>query len=162
MKIVFNLIDWPNTESFKASGLQDENWHTEYDARSNYHCAVVNWMAPTWYIELASLFEQIYEGREYEQFIPELRNDISRCGMVEKFIVSIAGEHRDDYINARIGKCNDDIIEGTMLTPVKKSREAVAYARDQLVDSARPLNNHISLRPAPRARALLANQTQKC
>lgn len=137
VKIVFNLIDWPNTESFKASGLQDENWHTEYDTRSDYRCAVVNWMAPTWYIELASLFELIYEGREYEEFIPELRNDSFRCSMVEKFIVSIAGEHRDDYINARI-TMYDDIIKHNAYT-LQKSHEAVAHARNLLVGLRTPL-----------------------
>ena len=130
VKIIFNTVEWPATESFKAYGLQEENWHTEYD--SNYRCAVVNWLAPTWYIELASLFELIYEGREYEEFVPELRNDIFRCSMVEKFIVSIAGEHREDYINARI-KMYDDIIKHKAYT-LQKNFEAVAYARSTLIE----------------------------
>ena len=146
VKIIFNTVEWPATESFKAYGLKEENWHTEYDG--NYRCAVINWLAPTWYIDLASLFELIYEGHEYQELIPELEDDIFRCGVVEKFIVGIAGEHREDYINARI-KMYDDIIEHKAYT-LQKNFEAVAYARSTLIELRNTWSSWISKKSTAR------------
>ena len=136
VKIVFNLIDWEGTEKFQLSGLKEANWYTEYDEEERYRCAVVNWMAPTWYIELASLFEMIYTGHEYQELIPGLRNDMYRCCTVEKFILGIAGDRLDDYIDARI-RMYDDIIKNEAYT-LQKNYEAITHARNYLVGLKTP------------------------
>ena len=106
VEIRFNLRDWANDEYAKYYNIKHTKWLTHYDPIAN--CTLVDFFAPTWYIELACIFKEIYLLGMYEELVPGLiEDDEFRFEQVERFIISIAGEHREDYIRARHAMYND-------------------------------------------------------
>ena len=104
-KIRFRVKDWKSSLVMEQLQIKDPTWLVQYDKHRN--CATVDKDAPTWYIELATLHEMICVGGLYEDIVNKaLRNGIEegihRCESVERFILKIAGIHRQDYIEARI------------------------------------------------------------
>ena len=115
--IRFQYTDWSSSkkredsEECKVRGTEEKMWYTSCDNNGSYHYAVVSQLAPMWYIELASLFEMINNCNEYQNLIPGLCNDSFRRKRIEEFIVdNAAGEHRKDYIDARLSMYDDMII----------------------------------------------------
>lgn len=100
LEIRFNIADWDTMDSYKCLGLKESMWFTQYDRKHNH--AIVDMLAPMWYIELASINEQIFGCHEYEDYVPNLREGEYRASNVEAFVASIAGKHRKDYVEKRL------------------------------------------------------------
>lgn len=106
IEIRFNLRDWANDEHAQYYGIKQTQWFTHYEPSEN--CTLVDFYASTWYIELACIFKQIYLLGEYKELIPDLSEDgDERRAQVERFIISIAGPHREEYIRARHAMYNE-------------------------------------------------------
>jgi len=103
--VQFATRDWASMEAVKLLGLEHPQWLVAYDKEQG--CALIDWMAPLWYMELASLHEMICVGGCYQDLVPDLDDSDHHCEAVELFILSIAGEHREEYIRARHAMFND-------------------------------------------------------
>lgn len=105
MVIRYRLRSWRNTLVIKQLNIENPIWLIGYSRKDNTATADTN--APTWYIDLAVLHEMICCGNCYTDAINRLTDfniadDQHRCAETERFILSIAGQHRAAYIKARI------------------------------------------------------------
>ncbi len=105
MVIRYRLRSWRNTLVIKQLNIENPIWLIGFSRKDNTATADTN--APTWYIDLAVLHEMICCGNCYTDVINRLTDfniadDQHRCAETERFILSIAGQHRAAYIKARI------------------------------------------------------------
>lgn len=103
--IRYRIKDWKSSIVMEQLGIKDPTWLMQYDKHCN--CATVDKDAPNWYIKLATLHEMICVGHLYGDIVSEImQEDIQEgahhCESVERFILKIADEHRQEYIEARI------------------------------------------------------------
>ncbi|MBO4855352.1 hypothetical protein J5500_03040 [Candidatus Saccharibacteria bacterium] len=99
LEVRFETRNWGSDVAVKQLGLKHTKWLVAYSEKGKF--ALVDTLAPTWYINLAALHEMICMGDYYQDLIPGLDDSDHRCEAVERFILSITGEHRADYIRAR-------------------------------------------------------------
>lgn len=98
--IKYHPCDWTKSPFVKERNLASiSKWIVNYDMMNKY--TYVSKDAPSWYVDLACLHEEICIGGRYDDIL-DLPPGDSRCRGVEEFILSIAGEHREEYIRARI------------------------------------------------------------
>lgn len=149
--IRFQYTDWSSSKQCKVRGAEEKMWYTSCENNGSYHYAVVSQLAPMWYIELASLFEMINNCNEYQDLIPNLRDDIFRLSTIEEFIIDNADEqYRIDYINARIAMYSDIIANKSYS---EEDREAIICAHNLLTGLLATLK-WANTMPAPNARAI--------
>lgn len=99
LEVRFETCNWGDDVAVKQLGLEHTKWLVAYSEKGKF--AFVDTFAPEWYINLAALHEMICMGDYYQDLVPGLDDSDHRCEAVERFILSIAGEHREDYIRAR-------------------------------------------------------------
>ena len=100
VQIKYRPRDWMKLPFVRERNLTGiTKWLVSYDSMGKF--TYVSEDAPSWYVDLACLHEEICIGGRCEDalFFP---SDDSRCKSVEEFILGIAGEHREEYIRARI------------------------------------------------------------
>ena len=100
VKVRYTLIDWARLQVFQLLGLEHPIWFTQYDVHKQ--AALIDINAPSWYTDLAALGEHLYADPDFVDLTSEIRNDVRRYADVERYIVSIAGDKRDDYVEARL------------------------------------------------------------
>ncbi len=100
MQIKYRPRDWTKSQLVRECNLTDiAKWLVFYDFMDKF--TYVSEDAPSWYVDLACLHEEICIGGRYDDILKLPSSDFRRKG-VEEFILSIAGEHREEYIRARI------------------------------------------------------------
>ena len=100
IQIKYHPCDWTESPFVKERNLTSiSRWIVNYDMMNK--CTYVSKDAPSWYVDLACLYEEICIGGLYDEILNLPPGD-SRCRRVEEFILCIAGEHREEYIRARI------------------------------------------------------------
>ena len=123
IKIQYTLLSWNGMAAFRRTGMKSSTWYTEYNRYKK--CAIIDNRAPKWYAELMAINEMLYGG-ELDHLIPDLRAGCYRCHDIEAFVADLAGEHRDEYIMARLAIYNE-LAENNAFT--QRSHDEVMFAR---------------------------------
>ncbi len=98
--IKYHPCDWMKLPFVRERNLTGiAKWLVSYDFMDKF--TYVSKDAPSWYVDLACLHEEICISGQYDDILNLPSGDFRRKG-VEEFILSIAGEHRGEYIRARI------------------------------------------------------------
>ena len=100
-------------------------------------CTYVSKDAPSWYVDLVCLHEEICIGGRYDDILDLPSGDFRRKG-VEEFILSIAGEHREEYIRARIDMY-EQLLEKKGYAPGMDARMRYALAMLKTMQRWQPL-----------------------
>lgn len=100
VRIKYRPRDWTESPLVRERNLTGiAKWLVSYDFMGKF--TYVSEDAPSWYVDLACLHEEICIGGRYDGIL-YFPSDDTRCKSVEEFILGIAGEHREEYIRARI------------------------------------------------------------
>ena len=130
LEVRYKTCPWGHDVAVKQLGLEHTKWLVAYSEKGKI--AIVDTFAPEWYINLAALHEMICMGDYYQDLVPGLDDSVHRCEAVERFILSIAGEHRADYIRARRSMFGD-VMEHNACNPKMRPRmeRTVAMLKQQ-------------------------------
>lgn len=123
VEIHYTLLSWNGMAAYRRTGLTNATWYTEYNRHKK--CAIIDNRAPKWYIELMALNEMLFGG-QLDYLMPDLRAGCYRCHDIEAFIADLAGEHRNEYILARLA-VYDEFTEKNVF--LQRSRDEVMFAR---------------------------------
>lgn len=106
LDVRYTIVSYKQYTILRPFNIPDDAimWFTDWKRKEQ--CSVFDKDAPKWYIKLAALCDTIDLGGQHECFVRAYTKlppygDPSRRTQVEKFIVGISGDHRNDYINAR-------------------------------------------------------------
>ncbi len=105
VKVRYSLVDWSSLQVFELLGLEHPIWFTQYDAHKQ--AALVDVDSPNWYTDLAALSEHLYADPDFADLTSDIRDDEHRYADIERYVVSVAGGKREDYIEARLTTFRD-------------------------------------------------------
>ena len=134
--IKYHPCDWTKSPFVKERNLTSiSKWIVNYDMMNKY--TYVSKDAPSWYVDLVCLHEEICIGGRYDDILDLPSGDFRRKG-VEEFILSIAGEHREEYIRARIDMY-EQLLEKKGYAPGMDARMRYALAMLKTMQRWHPL-----------------------
>ena len=134
--IKYHPRDWTKSPLVRERNLTGiAKWLVSYDFMGKF--TYVSEDAPSWYVDLACLHEEICIGGRYDDILDLPPGDFRRKG-VEEFILSIAGEHREEYIRARIDMY-EQLLEKKGYAPGMDARMRYALAMLKTMQRWHPL-----------------------
>ena len=136
VQIKYRPRDWMKLPFVRERNLTGiTKWLVSYDFMGKF--TYVSEDAPSWYVDLACLHEEICIGGRYDDIL-DLPPGDSRCRGVEEFILSIAGEHREEYIRARIDMY-EQLLEKKGYAPGMDTRMRCTLAMLKAIQGWQPL-----------------------
>lgn len=136
IQIKYHPCDWTKSPFVKERNLTSiTKWLVSYDFMGKF--TYVSEDAPSCYVDLACLHEEIYIGGRYDDILDLPSGDFRRKG-VEEFILSIAGEHREEYIHARI-EMYEQLLKKKGYAPGMDARMRYALAMLKTMQRWQPL-----------------------
>lgn len=101
MIIRYRIKDFKNSFIFKKLGIDDPRWYVEYNRYDK--SSLFDSSAPTWYVRLAAIFENIYWDHDYVGIVrhESITEEYYRAD-IERYVYGIAEKFAPSYKKARI------------------------------------------------------------